>query len=146
MMEGAGREDEGGAGAVDFLPDLPGRLAIRIKVLEREGELAIDMAVMLALLGRDRLGRKGVGIIKPGPVQRISAIFRDKHPCCGLKVGATIVEIMLERSEGIEAFVNCHVGRILQAGGTEKIAIVHRQLDLALPDLAIVEEAAEIDA
>src|SRR3546814_1056205 len=80
LVKGARREDEGGAGAIDFLPNLARRLSVGIKVLEREGELAVDMAIILALLLGDRLGRQLFGIIIYRAVQRISAIFGEQHP------------------------------------------------------------------
>src|SRR3989344_1940455 len=44
-VEGAGREDERGPGAVDFLPHLPGGLTVGIKILDGEGEGGVDASV-----------------------------------------------------------------------------------------------------
>src|SRR5690606_22547734 len=43
MVEGARREDERSARTIDLLADLTGLLPVGVQVLQREGELAIDM-------------------------------------------------------------------------------------------------------
>src|SRR3546814_883623 len=105
LVKGARREDEGGAGAIDFLPNLARRLSVGIKVLEREGELAVDMAIILALLLGDRLGRQLFGIIIYRAVQRISAIFGEQHPRRGFEVRDAVAQIMFERRKAVETFV-----------------------------------------
>lgn len=97
MVERPARKDERRAGTIDLLPDLPGGLPIRIKILDGEGERTRDMAVGLALGVGHGLGRKRVGIIIPGTRQAVFAIFRHQHPRVGLEIGTAVVEVTLER-------------------------------------------------
>src|SRR3546814_20149788 len=92
------------------------RLSVGIKVLEREGELAVDMAIILALLLGDRLGRQLFGIIIYRAVQRISAIFGEQQPRRGFEVRAAVAPLMFERRKAVETFVDRPVGRVLQKG------------------------------
>src|SRR3546814_20980567 len=83
LVKGARREDEGGAGAIDFLPNLARRLYVGLQVIEPEGALAVDMALILALLLGERLRRPLFGITLYRPVKRILAIFREDNTSRG---------------------------------------------------------------
>lgn len=83
-VEGPTGEDQRRAGAVDFLADLSNWLSVMIKVFKREGEPTIDMAV--AHLRREDLGRERIGIVEPGAVERIFAVFADQHPYRGIEI------------------------------------------------------------
>src|SRR3546814_7307439 len=103
------------------------------------------MAIILALLLGDRLGRQLFGIIIYRAVQRISAIFGEQQPRRGFEVRAAVAQIMFERRKAVETFVDRHVGRVLQTGFAHEIPVMDSMTEAALPYLAIVEEAREID-
>lgn len=66
MMKGARREYEGAAGTVYLLPDLAAGLAVRIEILQRKGEVSVDMTVAFPLLCGNRVRRQCVRILIPG--------------------------------------------------------------------------------
>src|SRR3546814_10541346 len=49
------------------------------------------------------------------------------------------------RRKAVETFVDRHVGRVLQTGFAHEIPVMDSMTEAALPYLAIVEEAREID-
>src|SRR5690606_33888413 len=105
MVKGARREDQRGAGAIDFLTDLARRLAVGIEILERKAERPVDMTIIFALLFGNRFGGKRIGIIIPGAVERIFAIFGDQHARGGLEIGTAVGEIEFEGGKAVETFV-----------------------------------------
>jgi hypothetical protein len=142
-MKAARRKHQCGTRTVNFLANLPRTLAVGIQILKRELETTIDMTV--TVFRRQDFCRQRIGVIMPGPIQRIFAIFRDQHSNRRIEVGTALVEIDFKRSEGIKALIYRHVGRVLQAGGAQKIPIMNCMFEFTLPDFSVVEEAREID-
>src|SRR3546814_14254746 len=102
LVEGARREYERRASAIDLLTDLPGRLPVDVQILDREGELPVDMTVVFALFGRDSLGRQCIRIIVPCSAKRVLAVVGDQHSCGGLPFGTPPIKIKIGRASGRE--------------------------------------------
>jgi hypothetical protein len=118
-------------------------LSIDVEIFERERQVAVDMAI--TDFGRERVLGQGVGIVEPRAVEGVFAIFADKRARCRFKLWPAVAQIAFEGRKAVEAFVDRHIGRVLETGDAEKVSVAGCALDLGFPDRAIVEEAREID-
>ena len=97
------------------------------------------MAVVLALLSGDPVGRQRIRIVEPCTIECIAAACGHQHPRRGFKVGSAVLQVALERREAVERLTKRHVRSVVKSREAEERAIVLGMADFGLPQYSVME-------